>query len=190
MKTITITTLAFTTIGFLLADSAPEKPTGATEKPDKVVGTVEVEAGQQMPVRVSFVDKKAAEEKRTTNPVSVLVMDGKFEIPSLEVLPAGYLLTTTPCVRLKSVMVAGVDIRTLEGAQLSKLGTQTTLSTTDFSFGNLNFQRQDLTVTNGSTASGGLSAGFGNFSGNVTGRSLLGGVKFADCGGSAEGGAK
>lgn len=178
-------------ISLLLANTEPDTDKKVPAAEEKVIGTVEVETGQPLPIKISFVDKKSAEAGLKTNPVSVPVKDGKFEIPSLQTLPDGYLLTTFPCTHLKSVTVAGKDIRTLQGAELAKLGTQTTLSTTDVSLANLaSFHQQSLSVTNGNSLSGSLSGGFSNITGSLSAGSLLGGVKFADCGPTAPGGGK
>ncbi len=125
-----------------------------TDKDEKVIGTVLVEDGQKMPIRVAFVHK-ATDEKRT-NPISVLVKDGKIEIPTnLQRLPAGYILTTFPCVKLKAVMVAGVDIRSPQSDVSLRVGA------------------------------GDLARAFGVGGGLASiASSLLGGVQFDDCGGA------
>lgn len=107
--------------GLMAAETSPDKDKKTDEK---VIGTVVVEDGQKMPNRVSFVDKKAVDEKRATSPVFVPVDKyGKFEMPALGKLPKGYVLTTFPtCVKLKAVTVAGIDIRTPLSEVTAKFG--------------------------------------------------------------------
>ena len=79
-------------------------------------GNIVLQPGQKMPFRLSFVDRKAYDQKRVTHPVPVTVRpDGTFVVPALATLPEGYVLQSTPCIVPQSVTLAGVDILAVHG---------------------------------------------------------------------------
>jgi hypothetical protein len=127
MKTTFLLATCIVLAGFELASAQSAQSNAQSAPPPaavtKLIGKVELKPGQKLPFRLSFIDRKAFEEKRVTHPVPVGVRpDGSFEVPSLATLPEGYVLQSTPCIMPKAVTLAGVDILALHGNGHSPFG--------------------------------------------------------------------